>query len=268
MTQVVVGPPEIDTASVMPGILGDHSRTRSSTPRSSGVGKNARLLVSNRNRKLDGHKSSASGSNCANVAVLDSSFLADAAPCAARHTGVSITRAKLEEIFDRLGRELRQPATLCVFGSAPSILLGQPERQTSDVDVWFPASNFDAGDLAQACTRSGLLYDPKGEIDPDAIYLRIVRPGVVTMPPAFESEPIGRYGKLTVHMPIPLLLTAMKLVRANERDVEDIVWWVRHRQIEFDQLASMVATLPNRRDREVASENMILVRLISGGEVE
>ena len=43
---------------------------------------------------------------------------------------MAIERMQLEEIFEKLGKHLTQPAALCIFGSAPAILLGQPSRQT------------------------------------------------------------------------------------------------------------------------------------------
>lgn len=176
---------------------------------------------------------------------------------------MAIDRKKLEEIFQRLGNSLHQPATLCVFGSSPGILLGQPARQTQDVDVWHTQSNYDDGDLARACSLIGVLYDPKEEVDPDAIYLQIVRPGIVALPSTFETETIARYGKLTVVMPAPVALSAAKLVRANENDVTDIVWWVRQRSITYNELEQSISRLPNRRHQETARENLVFVRLIS-----
>jgi hypothetical protein len=177
---------------------------------------------------------------------------------------MGIERQKLEELFQKLGAELNAPATLCIFGSAPAILLGQPSRQTQDVDVWHPKSNYDAGELARACAALGVLYDPRGELDPNAVYLQIVRPGIVALPSNFDTEAIGRYGRLTVVMPVPVVLSAAKLVRASENDISDIVWWVRHRSIGMKQLEQAIQQLPSQRQRETAEENLVIVRLVSG----
>ncbi|MDP9124531.1 MAG: hypothetical protein M3N82_08015 [Pseudomonadota bacterium] len=176
---------------------------------------------------------------------------------------MAIERKKLEEIFDKLGRSLTQPATLCIFGSAPAILLGQPSRQTQDIDIWHPQSNYDAGDLSRACASAGILYDPTDELDPDAVYLQIVRPGVVALPPNFETEMIGRYGMLTVLMPTPVVLSTAKLVRASDNDVSDIVWWVRQRSITFKQIESMIDQLANPMQQETARDNLVFVRLVT-----
>ncbi|MGH8548693.1 MAG: DUF6036 family nucleotidyltransferase [Methylococcales bacterium] len=178
---------------------------------------------------------------------------------------MAIDRKKVEEVFQQLGDELYNPTTLCVFGSAPAISRGQPARQTQDIDVWQPGSVYDAGDLSRACSRIGILYDPNGEIDPDAIYIQIVRPGLVALPREFETETIGRYGQLTVVMPAPAVLAAVKLVRANENDVADIVWWIRHSKIRMHQIEQIIAQLPDHNDREIARENLVIVKLVSGG---
>lgn len=175
---------------------------------------------------------------------------------------MAIERRKLEEIFDRIGKALQRPATLCIFGSAPAILLGQPSRQTQDVDVWHPQSSYDAGDLSRACQATGVLFDPTEELDPHAIYLQIVRPGIVAMPPNFETETIGRYGNLTVVMPTPVVITAAKLVRGSERDIGDIVWWARHRSISLKQMEQSISRLPSPRHQETARENLVFVRLV------
>ncbi|MEY4576914.1 MAG: hypothetical protein RL701_1617 [Pseudomonadota bacterium] len=177
---------------------------------------------------------------------------------------MALDRNKLEEVFQKLGSALYEPATLCIFGSTPGILLGQPSRQTQDVDVWHAQSTYDAGDLSRACTLTGVLYDPKGEVQPDAVYLQIVRPGIVALPQGFETESIARYGKLTVVMPAPVVLSAAKLVRANENDLGDIVWWVRQRSISLQQLEQSIARLPNQRQQETALENLVFVRLVTG----
>jgi hypothetical protein len=177
---------------------------------------------------------------------------------------MALERKALEAVFEKLGKNLTQPATLCIFGSSPAILLGQPSRQTQDIDIWHPASDYDSGDLARACASAGVLYDPKSEVAPDAVYLQIVRPGVVALPPEFETEKIGRYGFLTVVMPTPVVLSTAKLVRGTENDVNDIVWWTRQRSITLRQLERMIEHLADPIDQETARDNLVFVRLITG----
>jgi hypothetical protein len=169
------------------------------------------------------------------------------------------------DIFTRLGDALEQSVTLCLIGSTPGIANGQPDRQTPDIDVWYSRSDYDTGDLHRACTRSGLLFDPKGEISPDAAYIQIVRPGIVQLPAEFETETIGRFGKLTVVMPPPEVIVAAKLVRGSDVDLQDVVWWIAQRGIDDRRIEDAIENLPNPHDRESAQGNMVLVRLVMNG---
>lgn len=140
---------------------------------------------------------------------------------------------------------------------------GQPERQTPDIDVWFPQSDFDVGDLKRACERSGLIYDPKDELGPDDIYLQIVRPGLIALPSEFMVEIIGRYGNLTLVMPVPELIVASKLARGSDSDIEDAVWWVRGRDLTDLQISTAIDRLATSTSRNAARENFILIQLVS-----
>jgi hypothetical protein len=84
-------------------------------------------------------------------------------------------------IFDALGQKLTRPATICVIGSSPGIVSGQPDRQSAGIDIWRQRSAYDETELRRGCQELGLLFDPKGELDPDAIYLQVVRPGIVKL---------------------------------------------------------------------------------------
>jgi hypothetical protein len=175
---------------------------------------------------------------------------------------MTIDRARLLDIFDGLGEKLAKPATICLIGSSPGIVSGQPDRQSLHIDVWRPGSAYDETEFRRACQELGLLFDPKGEIDPDAIYIQIVRPGIVKLPSGFNVEILGRYGNLTVAMPEPALLSAMKLVRGDPRDIEDVAWWVKERALDLDAIMSAVNSLPELPQREAASENIVLVELV------
>jgi hypothetical protein len=175
---------------------------------------------------------------------------------------MTIDRDRLIRIFDELGQKLAQPATICVIGSSPAIAMGQPERQSLDIDVWRPRSVFDETEFRRACEELGLLFDPRGELDPDAIYVQIVQPGIVKLPLDFNFEILGQYGKLTVAMPEPALLSASKLVRGEPRDIEDVAWWVKQRALNLDEIRTAVASLPDASQRETANENMVLVELV------
>lgn len=179
---------------------------------------------------------------------------------------MTIDRARLVRIFDELGQKLVEPALICVIGSTPGIILGQPGRQSQDIDVWRPYSRYDETQFRRACQELGLLYDPRRELDPDAIYIQIVRPGLVNLPKDFKVEILGEYGALKVAMPEPALLSATKLVRGDPRDVEDVTWWIKERALGLAEIRAAVDMLPDSSQREIAGENMVLVELVTASE--
>ena len=111
-----------------------------------------------------------------------------------------------------------------------------------------------------------LLYDPKGELDPDAIYLQVVQPGIVKLPEDFAVEILGRYGALTVGMPAPALLSAAKLARGEARDIEDIAWWIKERALKLDDIRAAIGSLPDPSQRATAQENIVFVELVVAAE--
>jgi hypothetical protein len=179
---------------------------------------------------------------------------------------MTIDRDRLVHIFDELGKKLVKPTTICIIGSSPGIASGQPERQSADIDVWRPRSAYDETEFRRACQDLGLLFDPTGELDADAIYFQIVQPGIVKLPADFSVEVLGQYGNLTITMPEPALLSAAKLVRGEPRDIEDVAWWVKKRALDADQIRAAVGSLPDPAQREAASENIVLVGLFVASE--
>jgi hypothetical protein len=175
---------------------------------------------------------------------------------------MTIDRERLVTILEALGQKLAKPATICLIGSSPGIVSGQPERQSADLDIWRQSSAYDETEFRRACRELGILFDPKGELDPDAIYVQIVRPGIVDLPASFDVEVLGQYGKLIVVMPAPELLSAAKLVRGEPRDIEDVAWWVKERALSTEDIRAAIATLPNASQREAASENIFLAELV------
>ena len=89
------------------------------------------------------------------------------------------------------------------------------------------------------------------------------RKGIVDLPPNFDVEVVGEFGNLRVVMPAPSLLVAAKLARGNARDVEDATWWMMERALTSDDIRTAIGSLPNPIQRETASENMVLVELVS-----
>jgi hypothetical protein len=105
------------------------------------------------------------------------------------------------------------------------------------------------------------LYDPREELDPEAIYIQIVRPGLVRLPQDLKVEVVGQYGALTIAMPEPALLAAAKLVRGDARDISDVAWWMKERALSLDAIRAAISHLPESSQRESAGENILLVEL-------
>ncbi|MFT3940298.1 DUF6036 family nucleotidyltransferase [Rhodopseudomonas sp.] len=171
-------------------------------------------------------------------------------------------RTKLLAIFDKLGSTLTKPTTICIIGSAPGIASGQPERQTGDMDVWRDQSRYDDTAFRIACEEAGVLFDPRGEINPESVYVQVIRKGVVNLPKEFDVEILGDFGNLRVVMPDPSLLVAAKLVRGSPRDIQDAVWWMQERALRTNDIRDAIGHLPDPIQREAAGENIVLVGLI------
>jgi hypothetical protein len=63
--------------------------------------------------------------------------------------------------------------------------------------------------------------------------------------------------------PEPALLSAAKLERGDQRDIEDVAWWVKARALNLDDIRTAIESLPDESQRETATENMILVGLVA-----
>jgi hypothetical protein len=176
---------------------------------------------------------------------------------------MTIDRARLVSILDALGQKLGKPTTICLIGSSPGILRGQPDRQSADIDIWRPASAYDETDLRRACEELGILFDPKGELDPNAIYLQVVAPGVVKLPEDLQVDILGQYGALTVAMPAAALLSAAKLARGEPRDIEDVAWWIKEQALDLGDIRAAIGLLPDATQRENAHENIVFVELLA-----
>ncbi|MCW3783022.1 DUF6036 family nucleotidyltransferase [Defluviimonas salinarum] len=172
-----------------------------------------------------------------------------------------IDREKLHEVLAAIGRALEHPARITIVGSGAGMLSGQDDRQTPDIDVWYPTSDFDISDLRNACLEAGLLFDPKGHVEADQMYLQIMRPGITMLPKQFETEVYGRFGNLTVTLPPPELIIATKLARASVSDLEDTSWWVANSDVTLERIAAAIGKIPQAENRETATENLVLVEI-------
>jgi len=177
----------------------------------------------------------------------------------------------IRDVLERIDRHLQEPVSLCLIGGGATILLGQPNRGTEDLDAWARASRFREKALRDAVEAAGLAYNPRGEIV-GAPYVQIVHPGIAQAPgyePATgtwmgEAETVVWRGAfLTVSVPPPAVLVASKLVRCSPRDVEDCVWLMTAHALDAEAVSRAVRALPAAA-RGVAEDNLAMLRYLSG----
>ena len=160
--------------------------------------------------------------------------------------------------LEKIGSFLNLPSRLVLIGSSVGMFHGQPSRMTEDIDVWRPASRFDDGDLRQACDRAGVLFNPTGDIPENTPYLQMIAPGIVRIGDYLKTGEINvsTFSNLEVaHPPIENII-ASKLLRAEPRDIEDIIFLRRKFDISNDQIEAVIASIPPSR-QEAARENIV-----------
>ena len=174
---------------------------------------------------------------------------------------MDINNTELENILNKLGDSLEKPASLLLIGSAVGIHMGQTGRFTSDIDVWLDGSDFDRADLARACAKAGVAFDPKGYETPEGAYLQIVGKGIVDIGSYKTERKMLRTGNLTVSSPPIENIVASKLLRASDKDMDDIVFLMATTATSLDEVARAIETL-DEKHIATARENLGLVELL------
>ena len=165
----------------------------------------------------------------------------------------------LERLSDALPPE-GPPVRLCLIGSAACLFEAMPGRASRDLDIWVPESDFDRKELREAAERSGLLFDPQGSLEPDRPYLQLVTPGPTQMG-EFTPTLWGRMGRLLIYLPPWPNLIASKLVRADARDVEDVLFLAGKGRIAAERVRSCAATMPEPA-RQRVMENLVYLEIL------
>ena len=173
-----------------------------------------------------------------------------------------LNRLQWEEKLAAIGEHLRSvgsSATLEIIGAWPVMEAGLEGRTSLDLDVWMPASDADRGALAKACAAAGLDFNPTGETDRP--YMQLVQPGIIEMP---EHVPVeaGRWGALTITTPPPAALAAMKLVRAEPKDIADVLFLCSRHGLGQEDVALYVRRIRDSRKRQTAEENLVYLEAV------
>src|SRR5712691_12826160 len=84
-------------------------------------------------------------------------------------TATDVNAATLRDHLARLDAGLGEPAKLCVYGSAPLMLMGEEDRFSVDVDVAGPYSIVNERNLAEVGQKIGLPVNPPEDYAGDHI---------------------------------------------------------------------------------------------------
>ncbi len=141
----------------------------------------------------------------------------------------AVTSTTLEAFLRRLGERSSCRGAFYLLGGSALCLLGNP-RTTVDVDYTFeaetgPVEEFEAT-LAELATEMRL--------DVEAVPLDEFIP----LPPQARERRrlIGRYGQLHVYLFDLYSIALSKIARGFEADLEDVMFLLRERLIEFGEL--------------------------------
>jgi len=173
----------------------------------------------------------------------------------------SVAWPEMERLLIKLGEALDRPARLVVIGSAVCMSLGQNQRMTMDVDVWRKDSTYDLGSLRRACDAVGIVFDPKGYDEPEAVYLQMVDPGVVQLGVFDETMSIFKTGNLEIRRPPIENVIASKLVRGEGRDFDDCAFLMKKCQVSMKAIERAVASIEDNYSRENATDNLTMLEI-------
>lgn len=167
-----------------------------------------------------------------------------------------------ERKLSEIGTKLKLTTVLTVIGSVPNIMNGQTGRTSIDLDVWRKSSKFDAQDLRRAVEASGLLFNPTEELEPNTPYVQIVDQGIVQVGKFNKLEKLLTQGKLTIACPPVENLIASKLVRSDERDLEDIAYLLGRFKPSTGKVKEIVSSFPPSI-QVLTKENLVYLEVLS-----
>lgn len=158
----------------------------------------------------------------------------------------AVTSATLETFLQRLGERSSCAGVLYLLGGSALCLLGNP-RTTADIDYNFEV---EAGSLEQFQSAVAELA-AEMRLDVEAVPLDEFIP---VLPQALERRrPVGRYGRLDVYLFDLYSIALSKIARGFEADVEDVMFLLCERLIEFGELESHFnAVLPDAPKADIS----------------
>ena len=177
-----------------------------------------------------------------------------------------LNRQQWDEKLSALGagfRAMNVEASLEIIGAWPVIEAGMPGRTSLDLDVWAPGSKVDRSALRAACATAGLDFDPINETERP--YLQLIRPGIVELPEHLPQD-ADTWGGLTITVPPPAALAAAKLIRAEDKDIADVIFLCSKHGIGREAVSSYVEKIADPAKRETARENLVYLNVSERGK--
>ena len=140
-----------------------------------------------------------------------------------------VTAVTLKTFLQRLGEHYSGPATFYLLGGSALCLLGSP-RTTLDVDYTFEVAPEDTARFRTALAELAAEMRLDLEDVPLAEF--------IPLPPAARERRqfIGRFGQIDVYIFDPYSVALSKIARGFEADLEDVIFMLRERLIEFAEL--------------------------------
>lgn len=172
-----------------------------------------------------------------------------------------LNREQWIEKLDAIGKKTK--AKLCLIGSAACIFSGMRGRTSIDLDVWNPKSRFDYQEFRAAVEEAGLLLNPTDEIV-EQPYIQIIEPGICQTGKFDETVKIMDTGGVEISRPPVENLIASKLLRCEQRDLEDIAHLSTTHNPERAGVEKAIRSMPAGAKNK-ALENMVYLDVINQG---
>ena len=105
----------------------------------------------------------------------------------------------------------------------------------------------------------------------DNVYLQVITPGIVQLPTyaddcwatGAKSETLWQGNNLTIVAPPAAIVVAAKLVRADERDIDDCAFLIEAKALAIADIKLAVAKIPDRHARITAKENLVFLSIMT-----
>lgn len=154
----------------------------------------------------------------------------------------SITSQALRHFFERLGESLPAPADFYLLGGSALCLLGS-NRETQDVDYSLQDTSPETDAILQKLAN-------ELKLDLESVLLGEFIP----LPPQAEQRHrlFGKFGSLSVYIFDLYSIALSKIARGFESDLEDVLFLLHHRLIDWGNLSAYFeAIFPHARRADI-----------------